>query len=55
MSFFKTARDAAAAEYGRARAEKYGRRAKVRTVAGLASAGVLLVWIYAASQGWFGG
>jgi hypothetical protein len=55
VSFFRIARDAAAAEYGRARAEKYGRRAKVRTIAGLALASVLLVWIYAASQGWFGG
>lgn len=55
MSFYRTAREAAAMEYGRVRAEKYGRRARAGVVAGLLLAGALMVGIVAAAQGAFGG
>lgn len=35
MTFFKTARNAAAQEYGRVRAERYGRRAKAVALLGV--------------------
>lgn len=55
MSFYRTARNAAAAEYGRVRAEKYGRRARALTILGAGVAALLLVGIVAAAQGAFGG
>jgi hypothetical protein len=55
MSFFKIARDAGAAEYGKARAEKYGRRAQFRASLGLMLAALLVVGIIAAAQGMLGG
>lgn len=53
--FFKTARAAGAAEYGRARAERYGRRAKAARVLGALAACVLLLATVAAGHGAFGG
>jgi hypothetical protein len=55
VTFFKTARQAAAMEYGRVRAERYGRAAKGRAVLGLLLAGLLVIGIIAAAQGAFGG
>jgi hypothetical protein len=55
VSFFRTARDAAAMEYGRVRAEKYGRRAKAGAFASLLLGALLLAGIVAAAQGAFGG
>lgn len=55
MSFYKTAWHAGAAEYGRARAEKYGRRAKALTMLGVLAAALLVVGIVAAAQGALGG
>ena len=55
MSFFRTAWHAGAAEYGRTRAEKYGRRARALTVLGVGTAAVLVVGIVAAAQGALGG
>lgn len=55
MSFFKTAWHAGAAEYGRARAEKYGRAARGFTALGLLAALVLLAGIVVAARGGFGG
>lgn len=55
MSFFKTARHAGAMEYGRVRAEKYGRHARGVAVLGWLAAGALVVGIIAAAQGAFGG
>lgn len=55
MSFFKIARNAAAAEYGRVRAEQYGRRAKGAAVLGWLTAGALVLGIIAAAHGAFGG
>jgi hypothetical protein len=55
VSFFKIARNAAAAEYGRVRAEQYGRRAKGLSVLGLLVAFLLVAGIIAAAQGAFGG
>lgn len=48
MSFFKTARAAGAAEYGRVRAETYGRRAKLTAGLGGLAAVVLvfaILWV----------
>jgi hypothetical protein len=53
--FFKQARSAGAAEYGRARAERYGRRAKAARVLGVLAAGALLLATVAAAHGAFGG
>lgn len=53
--FFKQARAAGAAEYGRARAERYGRRAKAARVLGVLAACVLLLATVAAGHGAFGG
>lgn len=55
MSFFKTARNAGAMEYGRVRAEKYGRQARGWALLGWLAAAVLLIGIIAAAQGAFGG
>jgi hypothetical protein len=55
VSFFKIARNAAAAEYGRVRAEQYGRRAKGLSALGCLAALVLVLAIIAAAQGAFGG
>ena len=55
MSFFKTAWHAGAAEYGRARAERYGRIAQGISVLGVLLAVVLVAGIIAAAQGAFGG
>lgn len=51
MSFFKIAKDAGAAEYGRVRAEAYGRRAKAAAVAGSLLAVLLIVAIVWAAGG----
>jgi hypothetical protein len=53
--FFKQARAAGAAEYGRARAERYGRRAKAARVLGALAVCVLLLATVAAGHGAFGG
>lgn len=55
MSFYKTAWHAGAAEYGRTRAEKYGRRAKALTMLGMLAAALLVVGIVVAANGGFGG
>lgn len=55
VSFFKTAWHAGAAEYGRARAEKYGRIARTFVVLGWFVAAVLVLGIYVAAHGGFGG
>lgn len=55
MTFFKTARHAAAMEYGRVRAEAYGRRRKAGAVLGLLAGAILLVGIIVAAHGGFGG
>lgn len=55
VTFFKTARHAGAMEYGRVRAEKYGRTAKVWAAFGWLAALVLVIGIIAAAQGSFGG
>lgn len=55
MSFFRTARNAAADQYGRNRAESYGRRARAgRWLVALAAV-VLLFLIVSAAQGSLGG
>lgn len=55
VSFFQTARRAGAEEYGRKRAEAYGRQARLLSVAGAFLAVLLVVGIIAAAQGAFGG
>lgn len=55
MSFFQTARRAGAEEYGRRRAESYGRQARAGAVFGVLLAALLLVGIVAAAQGALGG
>jgi len=55
MSFFRTAWHAGAAEYGRARAEKYGRAARGLTALGFLVALALLAGIVIAVNGGFGG
>lgn len=55
MSFYKIARDAGAAEYGKARAEKYGRRAQLKASLGVMFAALLVVGIVAAAMGALGG
>ena len=55
MTFHRRAWHAAAEEYGRKRAEEYGRRAKIGAVLGWLLAGILL-WAYIlAAAGAFGG
>lgn len=55
MSFFKTAWHAGAAEYGRARAERYGRWARAAGAIGVLISLLLAVGIVIAVQGGFGG
>lgn len=55
MSFFKTAWHAGAAEYGRARAEKYGAWARFFVVVGWLLAALLVLGIMVAKDGGFGG
>jgi hypothetical protein len=55
MSFFQTARRAGAEEYGRRRAESYGKQARASAVLGVLLAVVLVLGIVAAAQGALGG
>jgi hypothetical protein len=55
MTFHRRAWHAAAAEYGRQRAEKYGRIARVRLVVACILGAGLLLLIVLAAQGGFGG
>lgn len=55
MTFFKTARHAAAMEYGRVRAEAYGRRRRVGAVLACLAGAILLMGIVVAAHGGFGG
>lgn len=55
MSFFKTAWRAGAEEYGRARAQKYGRIARTGAALGWLVAALLVLGIVLAAHGGFGG
>ena len=55
MSFHRRAWHAGADEYGRRRAEEYGRRAKALVVLGWLASGLLVLGIMIAAQGGFGG
>lgn len=53
--FFRTARRSAAAEYGRVRAERYGRLARAGHATLWLFAAILLLLTIASAQGAFGG
>jgi hypothetical protein len=55
MSFHKRAWNAAADEYGRQRAEQYGRYAKARAILGVLTISVIVILTIAAAHGAFGG
>lgn len=55
MNFFGEARRAGAAEYGRVRAERYGRRARFGAAVMVVLCVLLAVGIVVAARGGFGG
>lgn len=55
MSFRKRAWSAAADEYGRRRAERYGRFVNILTALGWTAAAILLLFTVFAAEGRFGG
>lgn len=55
MTFHRRARNAAADEYGRQRAERYGRIARARAALGILAVFLLTLGVIAAAHGAFGG